>query len=405
MNSALRRRKGGFIVSQVLLGIGILIVLFVGYNIGGACIGPAFGPAIGSNAISKVTAAVFMALCFSLGAWTIGRRVVDTLGNELITEPELFTIRASLAILLFIGLALFSGNYLGVPASTSMTAVGAIVGMGLAQEALNWAVIGEILTWWILSPAIGFWVSLVIGRYFYSYLNRVIALDDIESRVLVVKWWKGIPLVGIAPDSNRSEVIGAGIVVGIGGIMAFSSGASNIANAIAPLVGSGSLAMNPAIIIGCTAVTIGALTIGRRTLETLGNDLTELPLTASVVVATVSATLVIILSALGIPVSFVVIATVCIIGLGWGRATRPIPARGVVTGETSGDVSINSLTIDEGGRHIPAMGEEEIEEMAEASELFEPGTTGRVIAMQNFVPIIATVVSYGTFKFLPQWFL
>jgi Phosphate/sulphate permeases len=114
----------------VLLLFGVAIAMFVGFNIGGSTTGPAFGPAVGADAISKTVAALLMAAFFFIGAWTIGRRVVATLGGDLITESGVFTIESSIVVLFFIGGALFVGNYYGVPASTSMTAVGAIAGSG-----------------------------------------------------------------------------------------------------------------------------------------------------------------------------------------------------------------------------------------------------------------------------------
>lgn len=384
-----------------MLGIGILIVLFVGYNIGGSTTGPAFGPAIGADAISKTTAAALMSGFFFLGAWTLGHRVVDTLGTDLVIDQSVFTLRASLAVLFFIGFALFCGNVFGVPASTSMTAVGAIAGLGLAGDALNWAVMGEIVIWWIVAPAIGFWISLIVGRYFYAYLHRLIAMERSSTGPISVRYRRGFPVPSINPEATTTEVLGVFIVVLIGCLMAYSSGASNIANAVAPLVGSGDLEMTTALLLGSAAVGIGTFTIARKTLETMGNDLTDLPLTAAVVVATISAGLVIFLSAIGIPASFVVVATLCIIGLGWGRATRPVTLTGAVTGGQSGSLSIDALTIDEPGEDVPAIGEETVSEVPAAAELFQPGTTGRVILMQNLVPVIATVCSYVAFRYLP----
>jgi PiT family inorganic phosphate transporter len=158
------------VIEALLLG-GLLIASFVAYNIGGATTGPAFGPAVGSGAISKVGAAALMSLFFFVGAWTIGRRVVDTLGTELVTDAALFTLPVSIIVLFFIGGALLVGNLSGAPASTSMTAVGSIIGLGLAAGELNWAVVGEIVSWWIVSPAVGFWTAATIGRYFYHRID------------------------------------------------------------------------------------------------------------------------------------------------------------------------------------------------------------------------------------------
>lgn len=75
-------------MSEHLLLGGILVACFVAYNVGGSTTGPAFGPAIGADAISKSVAAGLMSISFFLGAWTIGRRVVTMLGEDLLFDPE-----------------------------------------------------------------------------------------------------------------------------------------------------------------------------------------------------------------------------------------------------------------------------------------------------------------------------
>jgi PiT family inorganic phosphate transporter len=386
---------------EVLLVVGVLVSMFVAYNIGGSTTGPAFGPAVGADAISKTAAAALMGVFFFIGAWTVGRNVVTKLGTELVVSTSVFTLESSIAVLFFIGIALLMGNLFGVPASTSMTAVGAIAGLGLAGDVLDLAVMAEILTWWIISPIIGFWVSLIIGRYFYARLNRMVAMERSDGPLLDVDRSGLVPIPRLHQTTNRRELAGTITVVAIGCLMAFSSGTSNIANAVAPLVGSGELAMNPAIIFGGIAVTIGAFTIARRTLETMGNDITELPLTAAIVVASVSSTLVIFLSALGIPASFVIIATMSIVGLGWGRATRSVTVPEAVSSEEAPPVTVDALAADEEGEALPPIGEEDAEDIPSAAGLFNPSTTARVVLMQNIVPVIATLGAYLCFRFVP----
>lgn len=388
---------------EVLLVVGVLVAMFVAYNIGGSTTGPAFGPAVGADAISKTGAAALMGVFFFLGAWTVGRNVVTKLGSELVVDPGVFTLEASITVLFFIGIALLVGNVFGVPASTSMTAVGAIAGLGLAGGVLDLAVMGEIVIWWVVSPIIGFWVSLVVGRYFYARLNRMVAMERSDGPLLDVDRSGVVPIPRVHRTTNRRELIGTVTVIAIGCLMAFSSGTSNIANAVAPLVGSGELAMNPAIVLGGIAVAIGAFTIARRTLETMGSDITELPLTAAIVVASVSSTLVVFLSALGIPASFVVIATMSIVGLGWGRATRPVTVPEAVSGEDAPRVTVGALAADEPGESLPPIGEEDAEEVPSGADLFKPATTARVVLMQNVVPAIATLGAYLTFRFVPMF--
>jgi PiT family inorganic phosphate transporter len=380
---------------ELLLVVGIAVAAFVGYNIGGSSTAPAFGPAVGAGVLSKVLAAALMTIFFFIGGWTIGREVIETLGGRIVPSA-LFTLEASIIVLFFIGFALFISNSYGVPASTSMTAVGSIAGLGLATGSLNWGVMGRIVSWWIVSPIITFWVCGVIGRYFYPTLNEWIAIPESD----------GSPFSG---DATRREMVGAIVVISIGCLMAFSAGASNAANAVAPLVGSGELSMNVAILLAVVAVGVGAFTIARKTLDTMGSDLTQLPLTAAIVVAVVSSTATAALAAIGIPASFVIIATMSIIGLGWGRATRTTTARDAVRGEGA-NVSVGALAADEGAtvgdaekraENAPPIGEEEVDDIPAASDLFDPETTGRVILMQNFVPTLATAGAFLIFRFFP----
>ena len=392
-------------LETAFLAVGLLIAAFVGFNIGGATTGPAFGPAVGAGVLSKAAAAVLMSVFFFIGAWTVGPRVVRTLGEDIVGGVAVFTLESATIVLLFIGIALFIGNYFGVPASTSMTAVGAIAALGFASGQLDFSVLAEILVWWIVAPIIGFWVSGVIGRYFYGYLNQLIELNRTRGPLLRIDRSETMPRVARGPNTTMKELFGAGIVIVIGMVMAFASGTSNIANAVAPLYGADlpGLEMGVLVVLGSAAVTVGAFTIARRTLDTLGNDITDLPLTAAIVVATISSALTIGLSAIGIPASFVIIATMSIVGLGWGRATRAVTVSEGVSRDTETDVnvSVGSLTAEDPGETVPEIGEEDPEAIPSASELFDPETTARVILIQNLVPVISTAGAYLTFVYLP----
>jgi len=392
------------VIDPLLLG-GIAIACFVAYNIGGATTGPAFGPAVGAGVLTKTTAGVLMSVFFFLGAFTVGRRVVETLGTGLVRDPAIFTLPASIVVLFFVGGALLVGNLSGAPPSTSMTAVGSIAGLGLATGQLDAAVVAEILAWWVLAPVIGFWLAVMIGRYYYERLDRVVSIERSDGAVLALDRDGPVPRPALGPNTTRQEAVGIAVVIAIGCVMAFSSGTSNVANAIAPLVGSGAIGMDAGIVIGSVAVAAGAVTIARRTMETLGNDITDLPLTAAIVVALLSSALTIALSVAGIPASFVIIATVCIVGLGWGRSTRRVTIADAVRRSTSPRVSVGALS-SEGAPTVgdPEPGGVEPDEarvddggVPPRSDLFDPGTTVRVVLMQNVVPILATVGSYLVF--------
>ncbi|MBX0296030.1 inorganic phosphate transporter [Haloarcula nitratireducens] len=385
---------------ELLFLVGLAVAVFVGFNIGGSSTGVAFGPAVGSDTISKTTAAGLMTAFALLGGATVGTEVIETMGGRIVPSDQ-FTLLASVTVLFFVGLALLVSNLFGVPASTSMTAVGAIAGLGVASGTLDWEVMGRIVSWWLVAPIVAFWLSAVVGRYLYPHLAaRIVFETD-------------------GPGTSRRERVGQFLVVAIGCYMAFSAGASNVANAVAPLVGSGELALYPGVALAGTAIGLGAFTIARRTLDTVGNDLTELPILAALIVETVSATIISLLSLAGIPASLAVSATMCVVGLGWGRATRTTrladAAGAAVAGTAAGGsggtgISVSALNVDaeenpassgSGEKQsVAKIGEEDPESVTTAADLFDPSATGRVVMLWILTPTISAVASYLVFQYV-----
>jgi PiT family inorganic phosphate transporter len=410
----------------LLTVVGILVAVFVGFNIGGSSTGVAFGPAVGSRLIRKTTAgALFVGFGF-LGAWTVGRNVIATMSSSIVPAAQ-FTPIASVAVLFFTGASLLISNLYGVPASTSMTAVGAIVGLGLASGTLNQALMFVIVSAWIVAPLICLCIGVVVGRYIYPYLDRYIAFTTFNLYFIQFDRSGVIPRPLINQNASLQDIVGSLAVVLIGCYMAFSAGASNAANAVAPLVGSGgSLTVNQGVLLAVGAFGLGSFTIARRTLETVGDDITELPILASLIVSVVGGTVITILSSFGIPASLAVSTTSTIIGLGWGRASRaatlaelamPSPDRPDVAVSTGALVTSRaedapaSPTIGDIAREeespekpdeipdVPDVGAEGPADIDERS-LFDPAAAKRIVTMWVLTPSLAIVASYPVFALL-----
>jgi PiT family inorganic phosphate transporter len=339
---------------SALFVVGVATAAFVGVNIGGSSTGVAFGPATGSGVLSMRWASALMAVFALLGGVTVGTNVVDTLGSEFVA-PEYFTLAASIGVLAFIGFGILLGNVVRVSTSTSMTAVATVVGMGAALGVLDWGTVGRVAMWWFVAPILAFWLCAFVGRYLY---------EDVVGRLDL---------------RERNETLAKVVVTGIGCYMAFSAGASNAANAVAPLVGSGSLALYPAVVLAGLSIGAGAFLLGPRTMETVGDDITDLSLEAALVVELVAGTVLTLLSWGGIPASLAVVLTTCVIGLGWGRASRRVPLAALVRPE----------------------GLNEAEQAAWADQqldLFDPSTVKRVVATWVGTPMVAGGVAFAAFE-------
>jgi PiT family inorganic phosphate transporter len=383
-----------------LLLVGILTAIFVGINIGGSSTAVAWGPAVGAGVIRKTTAAVVMTFFVFIGGWTVGRNVIDTLGGEIVPQ-SMFTLEASIIVMFFIGFGMFVCNIFGVPISTSMSAVGAIAGYGLAIGTLNWEVMGRIVSWWVVTPVIAFWVGGVIGRYFYPYLDQYFALQQSEGPLVVLDRSNAVPRPALGPGTTTREFSSTVLVFVIGCYMAFSAGASNVANAVAPLIGGGAIGVDAGIVLATFAIALGSFTIARRTMDSVGHDVTALPLLAATVVMVTAATITTVLSWLGIPISLAISTVFTIIGLGWGRASRSVSARDAISGSRDVELSVSAIATETPENGVPAVGEEEPDDLQSAGELFNTTAVAKFIIFLIIGPTVALVGSYLFFIVIP----
>ncbi|ELZ05805.1 inorganic phosphate transporter [Natrialba aegyptia] len=384
-------------VETVLL-VGIVASIFVGFNIGGSSTGIAWGPAVGAGLLRKATAAGLMTVFVFLGGWTVGRNVMDTLSEGIITIE--ISLAAGVAVLFFIGLGILIANVFGVPVPTSMVTVGAIAGLGLATDTVNYAEIGRIVSWWVVTPIIGFWIGATVGRYVYPELNRRFEIRASEGPLLALDRGGSVPKPTLGPNTTIQELVGTCVVFVIGCYMAFSAGASNVPNAVAPLVSSGALDRNPAIIIATVAIGFGGFTIARRTMESVGSELSDIPLLAALVVMLTASTITTALSWAGIPISLVMASVMTIVGLGWGRATRPVTARQAIRGEADAELATGALKA-EPDTPVTKIGEAEPNEVLDAGSLFNPRAVMKYISMWIIGPAMSTLLAYGFFVAVP----
>ncbi|RQG93974.1 inorganic phosphate transporter [Natrarchaeobius chitinivorans] len=380
---------------ETLLLVGVVASVFVGFNIGGSSTGIAWGPAVGAGLLRKTTAAGLMTFFVFLGGWTVGQNVMETLSAGIIHIE--ISLAAGVAVLFFIGMGILVANVFGVPVPTSMTTVGAIAGLGLATDTLNFETIGWIVSWWVVTPIIGFWIGATIGRYVYPELNRRFEITSTEGPLLVFFPADSRLPIGFGPNTTTQEIAGTIVVFVIGCYMAFSAGASNVPNAVAPLVSSGALEPNTAIVVATLAIGLGGFTIARRTMESVGSELSDIPLLAALIVMITASTITTTLSWMGIPISLVMSSVMTIVGLGWGRATRPITAREAIRGSSDAEIAMGALTA-EPDAPVTEIGAEESEAALDAGDLFNPRAVIKYVSMWIVGPSMSTLLAYGFFN-------
>jgi PiT family inorganic phosphate transporter len=225
--------------------------------------------------------------------------------------------------------------------------------MGAGYGVLDWELVFDVVAWWLVATVVAFWSSAVIGRYFYPTLVETLAIEHGER-----------------------ETSAKLLTLAVACYMGFSAGASNVANAIAPLVGSGIIQMNIGVLLGGVAIGIGAFVLGPRTMATVGHEITDLPIEAALVVEVLAASIITVLSWLGIPASLAITMTMCVIGLGWGRATQ------------------YTLRIQRDGGSDRTQSEESVPVL----DLYDRSVSKRIVALWVITPLFAGVSAFVVFE-------
>ena len=264
----------------ILVGLATTTCLFMAWSLGANSNSPPFAPAIGANAISTLRAAFLIGILAAAGAVTQGGSISETVGADLILGTTITPLAATTGLLVAASFMSF-GVYTGYPVPAAFATTGAMVGVGLSlggDPAFD--TYRRIGTFWLLVPPTSGGIAFLTA----TLLRR----DDIPETVAVpllaaiVAGILGHIRLGVIPHPERpqgsvaelvSYVLGNPSVVGIdlslvaitivfagigfqfirrkvyesveqgirtfllilGGIVAFSSGGSQVGLATGPL--------------------------------------------------------------------------------------------------------------------------------------------------------------------------
>jgi PiT family inorganic phosphate transporter len=317
---------------------------------------------------------------------TIRSGIIDIEKAGFSDSPELL-VYGMLSSLLAAGIWLLIASNYGWPVSTTHSIIGAIVGfavVGISPDAVVWSQVGSIVASWVVSPM----CSGILAFYIFRSVQKLILDTDepflnakkyvplyiflVGFVIGMVTLVKGLRHVGLEITFSQSAAyaVGIGVVVMVGGMlmlrriklvpaqhgtfhiasvervfgvlmiftacsMAFAHGSNDVANAIGPLaavagiVSSGVFVGESALpvwilLLGGIGIVVGLVTWGYKVMATIGRNITELTPSRGFAAELAAATIVVVASGTGIPVSTTHTLVGAVLGVGLARGIGAI---------------------------------------------------------------------------------
>ena len=273
-------------------------------------------------------------------------------------------------------------SYLGWPVSTTHSIVGAVVGFGVMAgglDAVSWSKVGKVVMSWVISPVMGGLCSFILFRFityqifsrrnpllyakrllpylvfmvcvilanamFYKGLKNLhLDLSFVQAMVyailvgvvgfflskVIVKKVPDVPKREIHKQLESTEEIFKYLQILTAFYIAFAHGSNDVANAVGPLAAVVAILKNGTVqmkvdmpswilAMGGACIVFGLLIWGRRVMETIGNKITEITPSRGFCATFGAATIVLVCSKMGLPVSTTHTLVGSVIGVGFAR--------------------------------------------------------------------------------------
>ncbi len=301
---------------------------------------------------------------------------------QIFADEPMHLVYGMIGALIASSIWLHIASYLGWPVSTTHSIVGAIVGFGAiagGMDAVNWNKVGSVVMSWVVSPVMGGAVSFTLFRFisnnildkrdpisqakkwvpFLVFLVFVILANsmvykglknlkldmDLTQSIqisvivgliafavakLLVQRVKPVALDNITEQFAKTEHIFKFLQVLTAFYVAFAHGANDVANAVGPLAAvaailkDGTVHMKVAmplwiLALGGSCIVIGLLIWGARVMETVGKKITEITPSRGFSAEFAAATVVLVCSKMGLPISTTHTLVGSVIGVGFAR--------------------------------------------------------------------------------------
>ncbi|MHC3437346.1 inorganic phosphate transporter [Natrialbaceae archaeon A-gly3] len=347
------------------------------WSLGANSNSPPFAPAIGANAIATMKAAFLVGILAALGAVAQGGAISETVGADLIGGVTITPLAATAGLLTAAAFMVF-GVYSGYPVPAAFATTGAMVGVGLSLGGdPAFGTYQRLGTFWMLVPptsgGLAYVTATLLRRQDVPDTLVVPALAAVVAAILANVRMGVIPAPPGETQSSVaafvSRVLGAPAPLGIevvvpavtvafavggffairkrmlvsvddgirtflvvlGGVVAFSSGGSQVGLATGPMENLYGVELGlPGIVllsIGAAGILAGAWMGAPRLLQATSREYAQLGVRRSIAALVPGFVIAQIAIALGIPISFNNIIISGVIGGGLAAGSAGVSRR------------------------------------------------------------------------------
>lgn len=303
-----------------LIKLKALAGVYLGWGIGANDTANMFGTAVAARLLTYRMAITLGAIFTLAGAVISGAPLMDDVGALL---PAEFNQSGSVSVLDLSFIACMAGaiaihvvTYLGIPASTSQAAVGAMMGLGIALAGFHgseWGQFGKMFGCWIIAPVGSAIITMIFTKVLVPLFNRYVRNEIIFHRIikflLMASGAYGCYMLGA---THAAVCTGVFYKAGFFGEVGLYSSKFWAATA------------------GGVGISLGVLTYSRKVIETVGKKITDIDPFSAFMTVFAAAITVHIFKEVGVPVSTSQQIVGAVVGSGLIRAGQNINVKSLM---------------------------------------------------------------------------
>jgi len=248
--------------------------IYLGWSLGANNAANVYGTAVSSGMVRFRTAVLLASIFVVLGAYMEGVHGIRTLSS--LTDQNLLTAFISV---MSAAITLTIMTYLKLPVSSSQATVGAIIGIGIYNNILNFNSFNKVMICWVGTPIGSFIISIILYYALGFILNHL-----------------NLSLVKL------DYILRTGLILS-GAYGAYALGANNVGSVIGVFADTINLSPRVLALIGASSIMLGIITYSKNVMYTIGKKLVPLSAFPALVAILSEAITVHIYAKVGVPVS------------------------------------------------------------------------------------------------------